>query len=118
MRVSKRLIEELKGYFGLLDWSILVRISPKDSDACGTAHVRTQYKTATITLYPKAIRMTRETYPNENWMDTLLHEFSEVAMASYEGTLPDEIVSDKRFVKYQDACADHFARAMKELIPR
>ena len=108
-------MSELLDVLGLSEWTVTLRTKRCASDDCGTAHVRVPYREATITIYPKAIAETKQTFPNESAYSVLRHELCEVLMASHEGMLPGEILANPQFIAYQDACADHIARVLERM---
>lgn len=118
MRITRKLVEQLKATYRLMDWNISVRKTRAKKGDLGNALYLDDHKKALILLHPEVIKGERAGFVAETQMTTLHHEFAEIVMAAYEHVLPDEVARSKPFERYKDMLAEHWSRVVMEVSKR
>lgn len=117
MRITRKLIEQLKTLYRLTDWNLrIVRSTKRKSDVLGSVEYVAEHKRGCITLYPRVIQETNRTFVDESEDTTLHHEFAELVMGSYETILPEEVRDSREFEVYKDMLAEHWCRVVMEAL--
>lgn len=118
MRITRKLVEQLKALYRLTDWNISVRKTRAKKGDLGNALYLEDHKKALILLHPEVIKGERAGFIAETQATTLHHEFAEIVMAAYEHALPTAVTSSKEFTRYKDMLAEHWSRVVMEAIKR
>lgn len=116
MRLTKSLIDRMKGIYRVADWTVTAKKLRGSGKELGQTLYISEHKKAAIIIHPEAIQKEKRTFHEESQDTVLHHEFAEVVMANYETGLPKSISEHPKFVEYKDMLAEHWSRVVMELL--